>query len=77
MCFQSPNLLIGKVRESTLENGQDSRTVQIDFSAAFDKADIKEFFISSTRSVSFGSGSALWVYIPTVSNRSQHVMADG
>ena len=88
MCFQPPSLLIGKVwgtcdallcvshtLQSALESGQEARIVQIDFSAAFDRANhlgilYKLCFVGI-------GGSLLSILTQFLSNRSQQVMVDG
>ena len=60
---------------SALENGQDARIVQIDFSAAFDRVNHLGILykLSSVGIV----GSVLSILTQFLSNRSQQVMVDG
>ena len=61
--------------QSALESGEEARTVQIDFSAAFDRVNhlgILYMFCSGGI-----GGSVLSILIQFLSNRSQHVMVDG
>ena len=85
--FQPHSLLIGKVwvpvmhfcvshtLQSALEDGQDARIVQIDFSAAFDRVNHQGIHYMLC-SVGIG-GSVLSILTQFLSNRSQHVMVDG
>ena len=61
--------------QSALENGQEARIVQIDFSAAFDRANHLGILYKLC-SVSIG-GSVLSILTQFLSNRSQQVMVDG
>ena len=89
VCFQQPILLIGRLwvpvmhfcvcpthaLQSALESGQDSRIVQIDFSAAFDRVN-NLGILCKLCSVGIG-GSVLSILTQFLSNRSQQVMVDG
>ena len=87
VCFQPPRLLIEKAwlhamhycvshtLQCALENGQEARIVQIDFSAACDKVD-QQGIQYKLCSVGIG-GSVLSILTEFLSNRSQHVMVDG
>ena len=61
--------------QSALENGQEDRIVQIDFSAIFDRVDHLGILYKLC-SVGIG-GSVLSILIEFLSNRSQQVMVDG
>ena len=61
--------------QSALENGQEARIVQIDFSAAFDRVNHLGILYKLC-SVGIGS-SVLSILTEFLSNRSQQVMADG
>ena len=61
--------------QSALENGQEARIVQIDFSAAFDTVNHREI-LYKLGSVGAG-GSVLSLLTQFLSNRSQHVVVDG
>ena len=87
MCFQPPISLIGKVLAlvmpffvwhtpyRVLEMGQETRILQIDFSAAFDRVNHQGILF---RICSAGDGgSVLSVLTQFLSNRSQYVMVDG
>ena len=86
MCFQPPNLLIGKVwvpvmhffmsdtLQSSLESGQEVRIMQINFSAAFDRVDHQEILYKFC-SVCIG-GYLLSILTQFLSNHSQHFMVD-
>ena len=85
--FQPPSLLIGKVwvpvmhvcvshtLQSALESGQETRIVQIDFGAAFDRVN-HQGILNKLSSVGIG-GSVLSVLTQFLSNRSQYVLVDG
>ena len=60
---------------SELENGQEARIVQIDFSAAFDRVD-HQGILYRLSSVGIG-GSVLSVLTQFLANRSQFVLMDG
>ena len=90
MCFQLPNFLIGKVwvpardallcvshtLQSALESGQETRIVQIHFSAAFDRVN-HQGILYKLCSVGIG-GSVLSILTQLIlSNRSQRVMVNG
>ena len=60
--------------QSALEGGQEARRVQIDFSAAFDRANHRGI-LYKLWSVGIG-GSVLSISTQFLSNRSQHVMLD-
>ena len=62
------------ILQSTLENGQGARIVQIDFSAVFDSN--HQGILQKLCSVDIG-GSVLSILTQFLSNRSQHVMVDG
>ena len=61
--------------QSALEMGQEARIVQIDFSAAFDRATYQEI-ISELCSVGAG-GSLPSILMQFFSNRSQYVVVEG
>ena len=61
--------------QSALESGQEAGIVQIDFSAAFDSFNHLGILYKLC-SVGIG-GSVLSILTQFLSNRSQHVMADG
>ena len=61
--------------QSALESWLDSRILQIDFSAAFDKVNHLGVLYNLC-SVGIG-GSGLSILTQFLSNRSQHVMVDG
>ena len=61
--------------QSALENGQESRIVQIDFSAAFDRVN-HQGTLYRLCSVGIG-GSVLSILTQFLSNRLQHFMVDG
>ena len=87
--FQPPSLLIGKVGvpvpytvpershtlQSALENGQEARIVQIDFSAAFDR--VNHLGIHYKLCFVGNGGSVLSILTEYLSNRLQQVMVDG
>ena len=60
--------------QSVLENGQEARIVQIDFSAAFDRGNHLDILYKLS-SVGIG-GSVLSISTQFLSNRSQHLMVD-
>ena len=68
-------LCVSHTLQSALENGQEARIVQIDFSAAFDKVNHLGILYKLC-SVGIG-GSVLSILTQFLSNRSQHVMVDG
>ena len=89
MSFQPPSLLIGKVwvptcdallcgfhtLQNAVENGQEARIVQIDFSAAFDRVNHLGILY---KLCSVGiRGSVLSIWTQFLSNQSQKVMVDG
>ena len=61
--------------QSALKSGQEARIVQIDFSAAFDRANHQGIFYKP-ESVGTG-GSVLSVLTQFLSNQSQYVLVDG
>ena len=61
--------------QSALESGQEARTVQNDFSAAFDRVN-HQGILYKLCFVSIG-GSVLSIFTQFLSNRPQHVMTDG
>ena len=61
--------------QSALENGQEARIVQIDFSAAFDRVNHLGTLYKLC-SVGIG-GSVLSILTQVLSNQSQQVMVDG
>ena len=64
-------LCVSHTLQSALESGQEARSVQIDFSAAFDRVNHQGF-------LSVGiAGSVLPILTQFKSNRSQHVMVNG
>ena len=85
-CFQPPSLLIGKglapgmhyfvshTLQGALESGQEARIVQIDFSAAFDRANHRGI-LCKLGSVGIG-GSVLSLLTQFLSNRSQYILVD-
>ena len=68
-------LCVSHALQSALESGQKDRSVQIDFSAAFDKVNNQDILYRLC-SVGIG-GSVLPMLTQFLSNRSQHVMVDG
>ena len=58
--------------QSALESGHETRIVQIDFSAAFDRVN-HQCILNKLCSVDIGS-SLLFILTQFVSNRSQHVV---
>ena len=66
---------LSHTEQSALESGQEARIVQIDFSAAFDRAN-HQGILYWLCSVIIG-GSVLSILTQFLSNRSQHVMVDG
>ena len=68
-------LSVSHALRSALESGQDSRIVQIDFSAAFEMVNHQGIFYRLC-SVGIG-GSVLSILTQFLSNRSQHVAMDG
>ena len=67
-------LCMSHTLQSSLESGQEARTVQIDFSAAFDRINYQGIFY---KLYSVGIGySVLSILTLFLSNRSQHVMVD-
>ena len=68
-------LRLSHTLQSALENGQEARIVQIDFSAAFDGVN-HQGIIYMLCSVGIG-GSVLSILIQFLSNRPQQVMVDG
>ena len=89
MCFQPPSLLINQkglgtcdallcrshTLQSALESGQEARTMQIDYRAAFDM--IKHLGILYKLCFVGIGGSVLSILTQFLSNRSQQVMVDG
>ena len=68
-------LCVSHILRSALESGQEARTVQIDFSAAFVRVNHLGILY---KSCSAGIGvSVLSILTQFLSNRSQHVMVDG
>ena len=67
-------LCLSYTLQSTLENGQEARIVQIDFSPAFDRVNHLGILYKLC-SVAIG-GSVLSILTQFLSNRSQHVMVD-
>ena len=61
--------------QNALEMGQETRIVQIDFSAAFDRVN-HQGILFKLSSVGVG-GSVLSVLTQFLSNRSQYVVVDG
>ena len=68
-------LLCVSQHRSILDSGQGARTMQIDFSAAFDNLNHRGILYRLC-SVGIG-GSVLSILTQFLSNRSQHVIADG
>ena len=68
-------LCVSHTLQSALENGQEARIVQIDFSAAFDRVNHLGILYKFC-SVGIG-GSVLSILTQFLSNRSQQVMVDG
>ena len=68
-------LCVSQTLQSALENGQEARIVQIDFSAAFDRVN-RLGILYKLCSVGIG-GSVLSILTEFLSNRSQQVMVDG
>ena len=68
-------LCVSHTLQSALESGQEARTVQIDFSAAFDRVHLLGILYQLC-SVGIG-GSVLSILTQFLSNRSQHVVVDG
>ena len=67
-------LCVSHTLQSALENGQEARIVQIDFSAAFDRVN-NLGILYKLCSVGIG-GSVLFILTEFLSNRSQQVMSD-
>ena len=68
-------LCVSHTQQSALESRQEARTVQIDFTAAFDRVNHQGILY---RLCSVGiEGSVLPILTQFLSNRSQHVMVDG
>ena len=61
--------------QSALERGQEARIIKIDFSAAFDRVN-HQGILYKLCSVGIG-GSVLSIMTQFLSDRSQHVMANG
>ena len=61
--------------QNALESGQESRIVQIHFSAAFDRVN-HQVILHQLCSEGIG-GSVLSILTQFLSNRSQHIMVDG
>ena len=68
-------LCVSHTLQSALESGQETRIVQIAFSAAFDKVN-RQGILYMLCFVGIG-GSVLSILTQLLSNRSQHVMEDG
>ena len=68
-------LCLSYTLQSALERGQEARSVQIDFSAAFDWVNYQEILYKLC-SVGIG-GSVLSILTQFLSDRSQYVMVDG
>ena len=68
-------LCVSHTLQSVLESGQEARSVQIDFSAAFDRVNHLGILYKLC-SVGIG-GSVLSILTQFLSNRSQQVMVDG
>ena len=68
-------LCVSHTLQSALESGQETRIVQIDFSAAFDRVNLLGILYKLC-SVGIG-GYVLSILTQFLSNRSQHVMVDG
>ena len=68
-------LYVSHTLPSALENGQEARIVQIDFSAAFDRVN-HQGILYKFCSVGIG-GSVLSILTEFLSNQSQQVMVDG
>ena len=68
-------LCVSHTLKSTLESGQEARTVQIDFSTAFDRVN-RQGILYKLCSVGI-RGSVLPILTQLLSNRSQHVMVNG
>ena len=68
-------LCMSHTLQSALESGQEARIVQIDFSAAFDRANHLGI-LYKLYSMDIG-GSVLSILIQFLSNRSEQVMVDG
>ena len=68
-------LLVSHTVQSALESGQEARIVQVDFSAAFDRANHQGILyeLCSVRIV----GSVFYMLTQFLSNRSQHVLMNG
>ena len=75
MCVRHTLLCVSHTLQSALENGQEARIVQIDFSAAFDRGNHLGILYKLC-SVGIG-GSVLSMLTEFLSNRSQQVMVDG
>ena len=68
-------LCVSLTLQSALESGKETRIVQIDFSAAFDRVNHLGILYKLC-SVGIG-GSALFILTQFLSNRSQHLIVDG
>ena len=68
-------LCVSHTLQSALESGQEARIVQIDFSAAFDRVN-HQGILYKLCSVGI-AGFVLSILTQFLSDRSQHVMADG
>ena len=66
---------MSQILQSALESGQEARTVQTDFSAAFDRAN-HQGILYRLYSVDI-EGSVLSILTEFLSNRSHHIMVDG
>ena len=74
-CTCDALLCVPHTLQSALENGQEARIVQIDFSTAFDRVNHQGilYYLSS---VGIG-GFMLFVQAQFLSNQSQYVLVDG
>ena len=68
------HLCMSHTLQSALESGQEARTVQIAFSAAYDRVN-HQGILYKLCSVGIG-GSVLSILTQFLSNRSQHIMVD-
>ena len=68
-------LFMSQTVQNSLKRGQEARILQIDFSAALDRAN-HQGILYKLCSVGIG-GSVLSILTQFLSNRSQHTMVDG
>ena len=68
-------MCVSITQQSAFESGEEARIVQIDFSTAFDRVN-HQGILYKLCSVGIG-GSLLSILAQFLTNRSQHVMADG